>query len=131
MFRGGVLLAVARQLAVGNEPGGPGFTEGGGIVIVNKSNSKGAHFCMGPGLVRVKGCVDCIIASPGKAVVVRYKGVLMQRKCGMGMLGAVGFSGDVRCGPFRCVRSRGSVLGLMGAVVIGAGKRNRGSDRSF
>lgn len=75
--------------------------------------------------------MSCIIASPGNAVVIRYKGVLMGKKCQVGMLGAVGFGGSVRCGPFRCVQDRGSVLGLIGAVVTGAGNRNRGSARSF
>lgn len=149
-FRGGVVLARARDLAVSDEPGGPGCTEGGGVLMVNNSNSKGAEFFMGPGVVRVRD--SCIVASPGKAILLRIndvltgndpvasrgKGVIQSgrkgivcRPCGVGILGAVGFGGSVRCGPFMCVHDRGSVLGLMAAVVTGAGNRKRRSNRSF
>lgn len=147
--RGGIVLARDRNLVLGNEPGGPTRTEGGGILMIKNSNSNGAEFFVGPGLVRVRS--DCIIASPGNAILIRYKGVLREnapglsgskgpiqgtgngvicRPCGVQMFGAVGFRGDVRFGPFTCVRSRGSVLGVIAALVTGAGNR-KGTKSSF
>lgn len=118
---------VARGITV--KLGGGGREQGLGALIYNNSNTNGAFFCTGPGLVRYG--YSFIIASPGNRVLHSYKRVLVSRKCGILMLSLVGVRRDSYCGPFMCLGASGSIRELIAGLFGTAAPGGSAGDSPF